>query len=356
MSRFACIVVATVSLVVWLSPANGHHSFSVNFDVGGSAELRGVLTDIRIRNPHSLLEVEVIGDDGASERWVVETHAVPLLARVGFTQETFSEGEEVIVRGWPSRRADRNLIFGLQFVKTDGTVFEWLPGDLVADGGLAGELDNVARIGRERFEAVWGYTADPNPHASGESPMPLTAAALESREQFDPFNTSAMRCIPPNIPGILYVPYLYGIEIDDDAVTLNHEYFAISRVVPLSDDFVTTESSGMFGVGRARFEGQNLIVETREYPALEAGMATAFDQNGMGTDLPSSAEKSVTEVYSLSDDGSTLIIEYTVTDPVFLTEPYTGRTELARLASGTEIVDFECDPEMAAETSAQDNI
>lgn len=341
---------------VWAAPASAHHSFAVNFNTSGSAELRGVLTDIRIRNPHSLLEMDIRADSGETERWVVETHAVPLLARVGFTQDTFSEGEEIIVRGWPSRREGRRLVFGLQFVKMDGTVFEWRPGDLVADGGLASELDNVARVGRERFDAVWGYTADPNPHTVGDSPMPLTAAGLNAREEYDPYNTSAMRCIPPNIPGMLYVPYLYGIDVEDDSVLIHHEYFGIRRSVPLSDEFAAIETSAMFGTGRARFDGNDLIVETRDYPAHEAGMATSFDENGMGADIPSSDQKQVTEVYSVSSDGQTLTIEYTVTDPVYLTEPFTASTQLVRLAPGTEIVDFECDPEVASQSSEQSGI
>jgi hypothetical protein len=244
-------------------------------------------------------------------------------------------------------------VFGLQFVKADGTVIEWRPDDLVAEGGLARDVENVARIGRERFEAVWGYTADPNPHVVAESPMPLTAAAFEAREAYDAFNTTAMRCIPPNVPGILYVPYLNEIQVEDDSVLIHHEYFGIRRSVPLGDEFVAVEDSGMFGVGRARFDGNNLVVETRGYPDLEAGMATSFDPNGMGADMPSSSQKEITEVYSVSGDGRTLTIDYTITDPVYLTEPWVSSTQMVRLSEGTEIVDFECDAAIAAETSTQ---
>lgn len=356
MTVFRNLLVGLLPIAILAVPSSAHHSFAVNFNVAGSAELQGVLTSIRVRNPHSLLEMEVTGDNGETERWVVETHSVPLLARVDFHEDTFAEGEEIIVRGWPSRREDQKLVFGLQFVKMDGTVYEWNPGDLVAEGGLASAFAPISASGPERFEGVWGYEADPNPHTNADSPMPLSAEAHKVRGRFDPFNTSAMQCVPPNMPGMLYVPYLYGITVDNDAVHLHHEYFAITRTLPLSGNAAGTEPSGMFGAGRARFEGDTLIVETNGYPALEAGMATAFDPNGVGADTPSSAKKSVTEVYSLSDDGQILYVDYTITDPYYLTDSYTARTQWSRLAPGTEIVDFECDPEMAAETSAQDNI
>jgi hypothetical protein len=345
-----------VPLSLWMASVDAHHSFAVNFNMAGSAEIQGVLRDIRIRNPHSLLEMDVENVNGQTERWVVETHAVPLLARVGIDTNTFSEGESLIVRGMPSRIEGRKLIFGLQFVKADGTTYEWRPDGLVPEGGLSRELERLAQVGRARFEGVWGYEADPNPHTFEDSPMPLTAAGLQAREQFDPFDTSAMRCIPPNIPGILYVPYLYGITIDDDAVHLRHEYFAVTRTAPLSDQPAATEPSGMFGVARARFEGNSLIVDSSGYPNLEAGMATAFDPNGVGADIPSSDQKQVTEVYTLSDDGQSLFVEYTITDSVYFTEPYTASTQWSRLASDTEIVDFECDPEVASQSSDQGNI
>lgn len=356
MKNLRRLLICVMPLLLWAVPASSHHSFAVNFNTSGNAELRGVLTDIRIRNPHSLLEMDVVNENGETESWVIETHSVPLLARVDFTQDTFSVGEEIIVQGWPSRREGRRLVFGLAFVKLDGTVYVWDPADLVSEGGLASELGNVERVGRERFNAVWGYTADPNPHIEAVSPMPLTAAANAAREVYDPFNTTAMRCIPPNIPGMLYVPYLLGIEVEEDSVTIQHEYFDVVRRLPLSGGAAQTEPSGQFGTGSARFDGTNLVIETSGYPELESGMATSFDPNGVGADIPSSAQKEVTEVYSMSPDGQTLTIEYTITDPVYLSESYTAQTSLVRLAPGTEIVPFECDPEMAAETSAQDNI
>lgn len=330
-----------------------HHSFAVNFDITGSAEVRGVVTDVRIRNPHSIIELDVEGAGGATEQWVVETHSVPLLLRVGIDSSTFVEGEELIVRGMPSRVSGRPLIFGLEFIKSDGSSYVWRPDSLVPEGGLSAAQLSALRAGPARFEGVWGYEADPNPHIFADSPLPLTQAGLDARAAFDPFNTSAMRCIPPNLPGILYVPYLYGIQIEDDAVLLQHEYFAVTRTVPFGSEPVRTEASGLFGEASARWEGDALVVESSGFPDLEAGMATAFDPNGAGADVGSSDQKLFTERYTVSDDGRTLTIDYTIEDSVYLTEPYQGRTQMTRLADGTRIEDFECDAAIASESSLQ---
>jgi hypothetical protein len=353
MNRIMASVGVAAAFGLAAAGAGAHHSFAVNFNMAGSAEIHGVLRDIRIRNPHSLLEMDVEQSDGSVERWVVETHAVPLLARVGIDAGTFAEGEEVTVRGMPSRIEGRRLIFGLEFVKADGTSYVWRPDSLVPDGGLSSAEQRALRQGLERFEGVWGYQADPNPHTFEDSPLPLTQAGLDARANFDPFNTSAMQCIPPNLPGILYVPYLYGIEVDDDVIRLHHEYFAVARTVPLSGAAVAVEPSGMFGRATARIEGTAVVVDSTGFPDLAAGMATAFDPNGVGADVPSSAQKRFVERYTVSPDGETLTVDYTIEDPVFLSAPYQGRTQWSRLADGTPIVDFECDPGVAAQSSDQ---
>ena len=102
-----------------------------------------------------------------------------------------------------------------------------------------------------------------------------------------------------------------------------------------------------------KFACDSIVVESRGFPDLEAGMASDFDPNGVGADVPSSAQKEFTERYSLSDDGQTLMVEYTIVDPVFLTESYTGSTQWSRLADGTPIEPFECDAETAAQSTSQ---
>jgi hypothetical protein len=329
--------------------SDAHHSFSVNFNTAGSAEINGIVRDVRIRNPHSILEVDVRGENGTIERWVVETHAVPLLLRAGIDRNTFAEGEALTVRGMPSKISGRKLIFGVEFVKADGTAYVWAPDRLVPEGGLSA----AAGTGLERFQGVWGYEADPNPHIFADSPLPLNQAALDLRAAFDPFDTSAMRCIPPNLPGILYVPYLYGIQIADGAVRLQHEYFSVTRTVPLDGGPTPTEPSAMFGEASVRFDGNAIVIESSGFPNLEAGMATAFDPNGVGADVPSSDQKRFTERYTVSDDGTTLIVDYTIEDPQYLTEAYEGRTEWSRLTDDTPIEPFECDPAIASQSSEQ---
>ena len=350
MKRLVLSAISAWTFGIVGTSVQAHHSFAVHFDPTSLASVQGTVADIRIRSPHSFLELDVETGDGTVQRWEVETHSIPLLRRVNIDQDTFEIGQTLTVSGMPSRVPDRPLIFGLVFETEDGMVYQWAPDTLVPEGGLASE---VTATGLERFEGVWGYEADPNPHINAESPYPLTQAGLDARAGFNPLDTPAMRCIAPILPSMLYVPYLYGIEVDDNMVRLHHEYYEIVRPVTLDGETVSTEESGMFGEISGRVEGDTIIVESSGFPDLEAGMASDFDPNGVGADVPSSAQKQFTERYSLSDDGQTLMVEYTIVDPVFLTESYTGSTQWSRLAGGTPIEPFECDAATAAQSTSQ---
>ena len=69
---------------------------------------------------------------------------------------------------------------------------------------------------------------------------------------------------------------------------------------------------------------------------------------GGGADVPSSVDKTVTERYSVSEDGQTLVLEYTVSDPVYLSADYSARLELTRVPDGTAMYPYECDLESAS--------
>ena len=68
---------------------------------------------------------------------------------------------------------------------------------------------------------------------------------------------------------------------------------------------------------------------------------------GIGQGLDSSSSKHVTEVYSLKEDGHILEIVYTVSDPVYLKEPF-SKTHIKRIVPDYKLTEYEeCDPEFA---------
>lgn len=82
--------------------AAAHHSDSLYFiddrgSDGGSVRIEGTVSRVRLINPHAELFVEVVNDQGDSERWAIESDSWNELRTLGWTQETIKEGDRVAV-------------------------------------------------------------------------------------------------------------------------------------------------------------------------------------------------------------------------------------------------------------------
>jgi hypothetical protein len=327
---------------------DAHHSFATHYDTKNVVEIHGVLSDVKMRNPHSFFEVEVVNSAGETETWEIEAHAVPILRRLGITKDTLKVGDEVMFRGPRSRRPEKNLLFGAEIETASGEQFEML-----SSIRKAPEYESVNNrddaMGVDRMVGKW-MTFITGQRVS-ESPMPLNTAGKEARDSFNPAVNSSSECVPSNLPSLLMIPYVYEISRDGDTINIFHEYSRIWRPVILGSPLATMTDSS-FGKRIARYEDDTLIIESSEFPALSAGLASGWDPNGNGADIPSSEQKALVERYSLSADGSQLTVEYTVTDPAFLTEAYTGKVTWHRMPDESQVYDFKCDAEIARRSTS----
>ena len=104
-------------------PAIAHHSFAVYFDSAKQVTIKGKVTAFRFTNPHGTIVLNVTDAQGKVREWRAETNAPVVLQRRGWTRTTVKPGEEITVRGWPSR---------------DGKPYMRLMSALRADGSLIG--------------------------------------------------------------------------------------------------------------------------------------------------------------------------------------------------------------------------
>ncbi len=102
------LALAGVSLGFLAAPASAHHSTNNIYHEDQTVEITAVVKEWRLVNPHPFLIVEVEGEDGALEEWDVSFggSAAGPLRRQGYTPDTFSPGEVIIVRGNPARAED----------------------------------------------------------------------------------------------------------------------------------------------------------------------------------------------------------------------------------------------------------
>ena len=87
---------------LFASAGQTHHNFNAYFDVRGRVSLEGVITQVRMANPHSRITLEVEGDQGEPEIWQIETGNPRGMANLGWTPSTIPVGSRVTALGFPS--------------------------------------------------------------------------------------------------------------------------------------------------------------------------------------------------------------------------------------------------------------
>jgi Family of unknown function (DUF6152) len=75
-----------------------HHGTAA-FDMVGLTTIKGTVTKFDFMNPHSLIYVDVAGDQGKIENWVAEESSNNHLSRVGWEKNTLKAGDQVTITG-----------------------------------------------------------------------------------------------------------------------------------------------------------------------------------------------------------------------------------------------------------------
>jgi hypothetical protein len=85
--------------LLWFSgPVSAHHGRS-NYDVTGTATVKGTVTEFEWVNPHALIHLDVTGENGAVEKWIAETNSPNTLSRQGWSKTTVKVGDEITLVG-----------------------------------------------------------------------------------------------------------------------------------------------------------------------------------------------------------------------------------------------------------------
>ncbi len=92
------LTVGTLSL----APVTAHHSPAMLYDLSQEIIVTGVVTRYVLGNPHIRIYLDV-DNEGATEAWLAEGGSRTRLVRVGWTGDEVAPGDEVTIRGHPTR-------------------------------------------------------------------------------------------------------------------------------------------------------------------------------------------------------------------------------------------------------------
>lgn len=134
-TRFGILGLGTgvALLVAAAAPARAHHSFGAVFDANQPVTVRGVITEVRLENPHSWFFIDVKDPNGKIAKWSFEGSTPTSLIRSGVKPGTIKTGDEVTVKGYHARDASQNVGAAREIVMSDGRAFA--VGPLVGPGG-----------------------------------------------------------------------------------------------------------------------------------------------------------------------------------------------------------------------------
>jgi len=86
-------VVASIAWAAAAGAATAHHSFAM-FDAEHPIDIRGTVKEFRFVSPHTILIVDVKGEDGSIKSWILEGGAPGLQAREGLTSKSLKPGDD----------------------------------------------------------------------------------------------------------------------------------------------------------------------------------------------------------------------------------------------------------------------
>ena len=340
--------ICVLPLACMAMAAQAHHSVTANFDSSRKIEIRGTVLDFKLRSPHSSLVVRGIAYengkplDGTEQDWEIESSAVKGLTGRGITADSIKVGDNIVVVGAPSRRGLPRANSST-FLAADGTPIGSAPAR--AEEPDADSLVPRGAVGVERIAGRW---RPPYQQEGTTSALPLNEAGLAAWRSYDQKLSPANTCEPMSIPVVFNAPsYFVDIRFGEGNVVIRNEAYDVVRTVPLGEQFAPADPGGKWGRVRGHIENDTLVVESRDYPPSRWGLGAATQINGGGADVPSSEQKTVTERFSVSDDGLTLNYEYTLFDPVYMREPHEARIEIARVADDSPMVPYDCNVEAA---------
>jgi hypothetical protein len=348
-SALRATILAAVTLAA--SPAAAHHGLG-RFDRTKPVEIEGTIKSIDFVNPHSYLNLDVIGAGGEVIAMRCEMRAATLLRRSGWSAEMFIVGarakifgfahrddvqscylEDITIGDAPTRnrndqlehtsRVDlanrpRRLPSGEPNISGDWAQEQYVIA--VPPGGNGGQL-----VPKSLIAAVEsGERALADVPGSGWGPRPVTFTARGKAEadafrMWSPEDNPRLRCRPTSIIfDWVFDGAVNRITQERDRIVINYGLYSFERVIHMNmTQHPANIAPSYAGHSIGRWEGDVLVVDT-----------VGFEPGVIAPPVRHSEQLHVVERFSLDPEKMILTREYVAEDPVYYTDQYRGSDQV----------------------------
>ena len=331
-------------------PALAHHGFGL-FQMDIDREWSGTITKMNLVNPHSYMELDAVGEGGEVLHMRCEMRAATLLRRAGWDTDIFVAGARVHIAGHPHRDDPEACYIETvtindevevgrndQFVTdtaidlsnrplrlADGTLNlsgDWAVEQLVLTiGPEGGNGSMVPKSLIEEFASGELTSADIRAMQPPRPRAVYTEAGREAAEAFDnrsPEDNPWFACKPTSIirdwtadwPINRFVQRI--TEDGEQVIDITYGLYNFERRIHIGMDAHPDDLEPSYaGHSIGHWEDDTLVVDTIGFAA---GVLSPPTRN--------SEEMRIVERFTLDAETMALKREYTVTDSVYLAEPY----------------------------------
>jgi len=105
------LLLCATSALSWTAPLSAHHPVAPMYVEDQTQTVEGNIVEFVLRNPHSFIYLDSLGEKGQTTRWTIEWVAGLQLNRQGVTSKTLNLGDHLVITGLPARNAQEHRLW-----------------------------------------------------------------------------------------------------------------------------------------------------------------------------------------------------------------------------------------------------